>query len=83
MKKPLEHSDEVRERAVRRRGECRASYPSQWAAIDRSCPAETLYMWARLHVADTGQRIGATTAEAKCAKELGRENKSCAEPTRS
>ncbi|MDO9484347.1 MAG: IS3 family transposase, partial [Hydrogenophaga sp.] len=80
MKKPVKYSPEVRERAVRLVGECRASHPSQWAAIESiaakiGCSAATLHAWVRRHETDTGQRPGVTTAEAQRVKELEREVK--------
>ena len=80
MKKPVKFSPEVRERAVRLVGECRANHPSQWAAIESiaakiGCSAPTLHTWVSRHEIDTGQRPGVTTAEAQRVKELERENK--------
>ena len=80
MKKPVKYSPEVRERAVRLIGECRASHSSEWAAIESiaakiGCSAGTLHAWVRRHETDTGRRPGVTTAEAQRVKELERENK--------
>ena len=80
MKKPVKYSPEVRERAVRLVGECRASHPSQWAAIESiapkiGCVPQTLHEWVRKHEIDTGMREGITSEEREHIKALERENK--------
>ena len=78
MKKTTKFSPEVRERAVRMVFEQREQHGSQWAAIESiaakiGCSAQTLCNWVRRYERDTGQRDGATTAEASRMKELERE----------
>jgi transposase len=78
MKKSVNFSPEVRERAVRMVMEVAGQHESQWAAIESiaakiGCTAETLRRWVRQHERDTGQREGPTTAEAQRVKELERE----------
>jgi transposase-like protein len=80
MKKPVEFSPEVRQRAVGLVAEARGSHPSQWAAITSvagkiGCTPQTLHTWVRQHERDTGQRDGPTTAEIARVKELEREVK--------
>ncbi len=77
-RKSTKFSPEVRERAVRMVFEHRAEHPSQWAAVESiagkiGCVPQTLLAWVRQHERDSGQREGATTAEAKRVKELERE----------
>jgi len=78
MKKPVKHSPEVMERAVRMVFEAKEQHESQWAAIVSiagkiGCSAETLRRWVRRHERDTGQREGLTTAEQARVKALERE----------
>jgi transposase-like protein len=80
MKKSVKFSPEVRERAVRMVGECRADHPSQWATVESiaakiGCTPQTLLTWVRRHERDTGQRDGPTTAEQQRVKALEREVK--------
>jgi transposase len=80
MKKPVKYSPEVRERAVRLVGECRASHPSQWAAIQSiaakiGCVPQTLHEWVKRHEIDTGMRDGVTSEERERIKALEREVK--------
>ena len=79
MRKSIEFSPEVRERAVRMVFEHRGEYESQWAAVVSitskigSTP-QTLLNWVRQHERDTGQREGVTTTQEQRMKELEREN---------
>jgi transposase-like protein len=78
MRKSVNFSPEVRDRAVRMVMEAAGQHESQWAAIESiaakiGCTAETLRRWVRQHERDTGQREGPTTAEAQRVKELERE----------
>lgn len=78
MKKPIQFSPEVRERAVRMVVESRNQHESEWAAIVSiaakiGCTGETLRKWVRQQQRDTGQREGMTTDEARRIKELERE----------
>lgn len=80
MNKTKKFSPEVRERAVRMVLEHRGEYPSLWTAVESmaakiGCVPQTLLSWVQRHEIDTGQRQGATTAEAKRVKELERENR--------
>ena len=88
MKKSVKFSPEVQERAVRMVVEARGQHDSQWAAIESiagkiGCTAETLRRWVRQHERDSGQREGMTSAEAQRIKELEREVRELARPTRS
>ena len=78
MRKSVEFSPEVRERAVRLVFEQRGQHESQWAAVVSiagkiGATPQTLLNWVRQHEHDTGQREGVTTAEAARVKELERE----------
>jgi transposase len=78
MKKSVNFSPEVQDRAVRMVVEAQGQHDSQWAAIESiaakiGCTGETLRRWVRQHERDTGQPEGITTAEAKRIKELERE----------
>ena len=78
MKKSVNFSPAVRERAVRMVAECRGDHPSQWAAVESiaskiGCTAQTLLAWAREHERDADQRDEPTTAGQKRVKELERE----------
>ena len=78
MKKPVKHSPEVMERAVRMVFEAKEQHESQWAAIVSiagkiGCSAETLRRWVRRHERDMGQRLGPSTAEQERVKTLERE----------
>ncbi len=80
MRRSVQYSPEVRERAVRMVVEHQSEHASQWAAIESivvkiGCMAETLRGWVRQHERDTGQREGATTAEVQRIKELERGNR--------
>ena len=80
MNKAKTFSPEVQERAVRRVGEHRQDYPSQWSAIESisgkiGCSATTLLKWVRRHEADTGTRAGVTSEERERIKILERENR--------
>ena len=91
MRKSVKVLPEVRERAVRMVFEQRGEYESQWAAVVSIAAKiggtpQTLLNWVRQHERDTGQREGATTAEAQRVKDLEREVRewrfaNCAAPT--
>ncbi|MEQ5056109.1 IS3 family transposase, partial [Klebsiella michiganensis] len=72
-------SPEVRQRAVRMVLESQSEYNSQWATISSiapkiGCTPETLRVWLRQHVRDTGGGDGGlSTAERQRLKELERE----------
>ena len=79
MKKPVEFSPEVRERAVRMVAESRADHPSLWSAVESiaakiGCTPQTLLTWVRQHERDSDQREGPTTADQKRVKELRKAN---------
>ena len=66
----------------------RAEYPSLWAAIESiapkiGCGRDAAALGAPGTSLTPGQREGVTTAERERVKELEREVKSCAGPTRS
>jgi transposase-like protein len=76
MKKPVKHSSEVMERAVRMVFEAREQHESPWAAIvsiagQIGCSAERLRRWVRRHERDTGQREGSTNGRAGAGQSLG------------
>ena len=78
MKTSTNFSPEVRERAVRMVREHQGEYESQWAAMGSiaakiGCTAETLRRWVRQAEKDSGERVGATSAERERIKELERE----------
>jgi transposase len=70
---------ELRERAVRMVAEVRASYGSQWAAIEAVAAklgvgtAETLRSWVRQAEVDAGRRVGVSSEEHAEIKRLKRE----------
>ncbi|WP_376740766.1 IS3 family transposase [Enterobacter cloacae] len=79
MTKNTRFSPEVRQRAVRMVLESQSEYNSQWATISSiapkiGCTPETLRVWLRQHVRDTGGGDGGlSTAERQRLKELERE----------
>jgi transposase len=78
MKKSVQYSPEVMERAVRLMFEAKEQHASEWAAIVSiaakiGCTAETLRRWVRRHERDTGQREGLNTAERNRIKALERD----------
>lgn len=80
MVKASRYPAEVRERAVRLVFENRATYGSEWAAIESiagkiGCHGETLRAWIRQSERDAGKRTGLTTSERERLKELERENR--------
>jgi transposase-like protein len=80
MKKSVNFSPEVHQRAVRMVLEHQSEHESQWAAICSiaakiGCTAETLRRWVREHERDSGQRGGTTSAEQQRIKALEREVK--------
>jgi len=80
MKKSVQYSPKVMERAVCMVQEAGSEYESQWAAITSIAgkigyTAETLRRWVRQRERDTGQREGATTVENERLKALEREVK--------
>ena len=88
MKKSNKFSPEVRERAVRLVQEHRGEYPSLWAAIESiapkiGCVPQTLHEWVKQAEVDAGARPGVSTTEAQRIKDLEREVKVFAGPTRS
>jgi transposase len=70
---------ELRERAVRMVAEVRASYSSEWAAIEAVATklgvgtAETLRSWVRHAEVDAGQQVGVGSEEHAEIKRLKRE----------
>ena len=79
MPKQGKYPDELRDRAVRMVLDHGHEYGSQWEAIcsvaDKLGPKpETVRLWVRQHVRDTGRRPGATTDELAELKRLKREN---------
>ena len=80
MNKSNKFPPEVRERAVRMVQECRADYPSLWAAVQSiapkiGCVPTTLLDWVKQTQIDSGQRPGVMTSDAQRIKELEREVK--------
>ena len=80
MTKSNKFSPEVRERAVRLVQECRAEYPSLWAAVESiaakiGCAPSTLLDWVKQVEVDSGQRGGTSSSDAQRIKELEREVK--------
>jgi transposase-like protein len=78
MKASTNFSPEVRERAVRMVRAHQGEHESQWAAIGSiaakiGCTAETLRRWVRQAEQDSGERVGATSAERERIKALERE----------
>ncbi len=67
--------------------EQRGEYQSLWAAIESiapkiGCVPQTLNEWVKRAEVDAGAREGVTSSEAQRMKELEREVRSCAGPTR-
>jgi transposase len=75
----IEYPAELRERAVRMVAEVRASYGSEWAAIEAVATtlgigtAETLRSWVRQAEVDAGVRVGVSSEEHAEIKRLQRE----------
>ena len=80
MTRSNRYPSEVRERAMRLVQEHRDHYTSEWAAITsiaEKCgmTPETLRIWIRRDLVDSGSRQGVTTDEKNRVRELERENK--------
>jgi transposase len=79
MARRSKYPPELRERAVRMVAEVRASYGSQWAAIEGVAvklgigTVETLRIWVRQAEVDSGQRVGVSSEEHAEIKRLKRE----------
>ncbi len=82
MSRPRKYDDELRERAVRLVFE--SGRPIAHVARDLGIHRESLRGWVRQAEADAGSRHDRlTTAERERLKQLERENRGCARPTRS
>lgn len=80
MARPSQYPLELRRRAVRKAGEVRPEYDTEWAAIKAVAQklgigtTETLRQWVRQDQIDAGSRPGTTSEESAELKRLKKEN---------